>query len=228
MTAIRTIIAEDDERIAEIQRRFLDKVEGYEVIGIAHNMTDCREMSDILEPDLILLDIQFPDGNGLEFLKSLRESDKTVDVILVTAAKDVNSLKDAMHGGVFDYIVKPMEFNRLRHSLDRFRNHFNKINTLETLEQSDIDGLMPGVKGVYADNKEDSLPKGIDSITLTKVRELFHTNPASLSADLVGQDIGVCRTTARRYLEFLVGTRELAVDVSYGGVGRPERHYCQS
>ncbi len=225
MTAIRTIIAEDDERIAEIQRRFLDKVEGFEVIGIAYNMTDCREMSDILEPDLILLDIQFPDGNGLEFLKSLRESKKIVDVILVTAAKDVNSLKDAMHGGVFDYIVKPMEFNRLRHSLDRFRHHFNKINTLETLEQSDIDGLLPGVKGGSVDNKEDSLPKGIDSITLTKVREVFNANPASLSADLGGQDIGVCRTTARRYLEFLVSTRELAVDVSYGGVGRPERHY---
>ena len=228
MTAIRTIIAEDDERIAEIQHRFLEKVEGFEVIGIAHNMTDCREMSDILEPDLILLDIQFPDGNGLEFLKSLRESKSTVDVILVTAAKDVNSLKDAMHGGVFDYIVKPMEFNRLRHSLDRFRSHFNKIRTLETLDQADIDGLMPGVKGGYVENKEDSLPKGIDSITLTKVRLVFHTNPASLSADLVGQDVGVCRTTARRYLEFLVSTRELAVDVSYGGVGRPERHYCQS
>ena len=225
MTAIRTIIAEDDERIAEIQRRFLNKVEGFEVVGIAHNMTDCREMSVILEPDLILLDIQFPDGNGLDFLKSLRESKKIVDVILVTAAKDVNSLKDAMHGGVFDYIVKPMEFNRLRHSLDRFRHHFNKINTLETLEQSDIDGLLPGVKGGSVDNKKDSLPKGIDSITLTKVRELFNANPASLSADLVGQDIGVCRTTARRYLEFLVSTRELAVDVSYGGVGRPERHY---
>ena len=75
--------------------------------------------------------------------------------------------------------------------------------------------------------KKNSLPKGIDSITLTKVRYLFNANPATLSADLVGQDIGVCRTTARRYLEFLVGTRELAVDVSYGGVGRPERHYCQ-
>jgi len=228
MSLIRTIIAEDDERIAEIQHRFLDKVDGFDVIGIAHNMTDCKEMSGVLKPDLILLDIQFPDGNGLEFLKYLRENETTVDVILVTAAKDVNSLKDAMHGGVFDYIVKPMEFNRLRDSLSRFRNHFDKINTLETLEQSDIDGLMPGVKSGYVDNKSDSLPKGIDSITLTKVRELFQAHLTTLSADLVGQDIGVCRTTARRYLEFLVGTRELVVDVSYGSVGRPERHYCRS
>ena len=226
MTAIRTIIAEDDNRIAEIQHRFLEKVEGFEVIGIAHNMTDCREMSNILEPDLILLDIQFPDGNGLEFLKSLRESESTVDVILVTAAKDVNSLKDAMHGGVFDYIVKPMEFNRLRHSLDRFRRHFDKISTLETLEQSDIDGLMPSIEKNYNDSKEASLPKGIDSITLTKVRDLIGNHSDSLSAERVGKDIGVCRTTARRYLEFLVGSRELVVDVSYGGVGRPERRYC--
>ena len=46
-------------------------------------------------------------------------------------------------------------------------------------------------------------------------------------AELVGQNIGISRTTARRYLEYLVSTNELAVDVTYGGVGRPERHYCR-
>ncbi|MCP3689586.1 MAG: two-component system response regulator, partial [Gammaproteobacteria bacterium] len=48
----------------------------------------------------------------------------------------------------------------------------------------------------------------------------------SLGAEQVGQSIGASRTTARRYLEYLVSNSELKVDVSYGGVGRPERHYC--
>ena len=148
MNPIRTIIAEDDPRIAEIQHRFLEKLEAFEAIGLAHNLEDCREMIDILQPDLVLLDIHFPDGNGLEFLKSLRDENLNIDVILVTAARDVESVKSAMHGGVFDYIVKPLEFSRMRDSLTRYRDHFERLNALDTVEQSDIDGLLPGRKRI--------------------------------------------------------------------------------
>lgn len=226
MTPIRTIIAEDDSRIAEIQKRFLDKMEDFEAVGLAHNLEDCREMIDVLEPDLILLDLHFPDGNGLEFLKSLRDAQQSIEVILVTAAKDVDSLKNAMHSGVFDYIVKPLEFSRLRDSLAKFKDYFEQLNRLQTLEQSDIDGLMPRAQRTTSgDRVSEQLPKGVDSLTLGKIREIFAHNKSSLGAGLVGQHIGVSRTTARRYLEFLVSTNELEVDVSYGGVGRPERHY---
>ena len=47
----------------------------------------------------------------------------------------------------------------------------------------------------------------------------------ALSAEQVGEAIGSSRTTARRYLEYLVGTQELVADVHYGSVGRPERQY---
>lgn len=228
MSAIRTIIAEDDPRIAEIQHRFLQKLDDFEAIGLAHNLEDCREMIDILEPDLILLDIHFPDGNGLEFLKSLRDENRNIDVILVTAARDVESLKSAMHGGVFDYIVKPLEFSRMRDSLSRYRDHFERLKTLDTVEQSDIDSLLPRANtDTLATRPVNLLPKGIDALTLNKVRDLFQSAPESQGAELVGKNIGVSRTTARRYLEYLVSTNELVVDVTYGGVGRPERHYCR-
>jgi two-component system CitB family response regulator len=229
MSPIRTIIAEDDPRIAEIQHRFLEKLDAFETIGLAHNLEDCREMIDVLEPHLILLDIHFPDGNGLDFLKSLRDQNRNIDVILVTAARDVESVKSAMHGGVFDYIVKPLEFSRMRDSLSRYHDHVVRLNSLDTVEQSDIDGLLPGVKTDSATSRSSTLlPKGIDILTLNKVRKLFQSAPESLGAELVGQSIGVSRTTARRYLEYLVSTNELVVDVSYGGVGRPERHYCRA
>ena len=228
MSLIRTIIAEDDPRIAEIQHRFLEKLDDFEAIGLAHNLEDCREMIDILEPDLVLLDIHFPDGNGLEFLKSLRDENRNIDVILVTAARDVESVKSAMHGGVFDYIVKPLEFSRMRDSLSRYRDHIERLNALDTVEQSDIDGLLPRAKSATsAKPAVNVLPKGIDALTLNKVRELFQSVSESQGAELVGQNIGISRTTARRYLEYLVSTDELVVDVTYGGVGRPERHYCR-
>lgn len=228
MSHIRTIIAEDDPRIAEIQHRFLKKLDDFEAIGLAHNLEDCREMINILEPDLILLDIHFPDGNGLDFLKSLRDENRNIDVILVTAARDVESVKSAMHGGVFDYIVKPLEFSRMRDSLSRYRDHFERLSSLDTVEQSDIDGLLPRAKSATsAKPGVNVLPKGIDALTLNKVRELFQSVSKSQGAERVGQNIGISRTTARRYLEYLVSTNELVVDVTYGGVGRPERHYCR-
>jgi len=185
-------------------------------------------MIDILEPDLILLDIHFPDGNGLEFLKSLRDENRNIDVILVTAARDVESVKSAMHGGVFDYIVKPLEFSRMRDSLSRYQDHFERLNALDTVEQSDIDGLLPRAVSDSAAKPAVNLhPKGIDALTLNKVRDLFQSVTDSRGAELVGQNIGISRTTARRYLEYLVSTNELVVDVTYGGVGRPERHYCR-
>ena len=229
MTPIRTMIVEDDLRIADIQNRFLDKLPSFEVIGMAHNLEDCEEMVEVLSPDLLLLDVHFPDGSGLDFLKAVRINKQHIEVILITAAKDVESLKAAMQGGVFDYVVKPLEFNRLRDSLSRFENYFNGLKSLDTFEQSDIDNLLPRTVETASKNRaEPQLPKGIDALTLAKIRQLFSSTRGSLGAEMVGQNIGASRTTARRYLEYLVSTSELKVDVSYGGVGRHERHYCQA
>ncbi len=59
MIPIRTMIVEDDARIAEIQNRFLEKLPSFEVVGIALTLEDCEDMIDILVPDLVLLDVHF-------------------------------------------------------------------------------------------------------------------------------------------------------------------------
>jgi len=71
---------------------------------------------------------------------------------------------------------------------------------------------------------EQRLPKGIDALTLDKIRAVM-AKGSHLSAEDVGGAIGASRTTARRYLEYLVGTEELSAEVTYGSVGRPERRY---
>jgi two-component system CitB family response regulator len=223
---VKVLLAEDDRQIAEIQRQFLDRIDGFEVIGMAHSLQSTREMTEILAPDLLLLDIHFPDGNGLDFVKQLREGKQQTDVILVTAARDVEMLKTAIYGGVFDYIVKPLVFDRIRESLERYREQLTRLQELDTVEQSDIDAIMP--RGRAASRQgEPALPKGVDVLTLNKVRDFLASAEQSIAASDVGDRLGVSRTTARRYLEYLVSTRELQVDLSYGGVGRPERHYSR-
>ncbi len=225
---IRVVIAEDDARIAEIQQRFMERIEGFEVIGLSHSLEQTEQMVEILEPDLLLLDIHFPDGNGLDYLKKIREQNINTDVILMTAARDIDTLKSAMHGGIFDYIVKPLVFERIEDSMNRYLQHVQRIKSLHRIDQKTIDSLLPRGGSDNANvSTEHFLPKGIDALTLVKVQDLFAATGSPIGASTVGDNIGVSRTTARRYLEYLVSSGELIVDVNYGGVGRPERYYCR-
>lgn len=225
MTPIRLLIIEDDRKIAEIQRRFVERLENVELCGIAHTLADARDQIDVLAPDLILLDVYFPDGNGLELLRELRASDSGSDVILITAAKEVETLRSALRGGVFDYILKPLVFERLQEALNRYREHLERLSSLHQVAQKEVDALLPRTTGEDTRSGEERLPKGIDALTLDKIREVMASG-GHRSAEEVGSAIGASRTTARRYLEYLVGSGELSAEVTYGSVGRPERRYC--
>ncbi|MEH6823412.1 MAG: response regulator [Motiliproteus sp.] len=225
---IRVIIAEDDSRIAEIQKRFLQRIPGFELVGIAHGLEEAEDLVVVLEPELLLLDIQFPTGTGLELLRTLRAQNSSTDVILVTAATEVDTLREALRGGVFDYILKPLIFERLQTALSNYAEHLRKLRELDSLLQTDVDTLLPRTLQTGVSEIALRLPKGIDSLTLEKIRSLFAGQPSILSAEEVGTIIGASRTTARRYLEYLIGTRELQARISYGTVGRPERRYCRS
>lgn len=224
MTTIRILIVEDDRRIAEIQRRFVERLDDVELCGIAHSLEDARDLIEVMAPDLILLDIYFPDGNGLELLRELRAQDSSSDVILITAAKEVDSLRSALRGGVFDYILKPLVFERLEEAVSRYRDHLQHLSGLVQVAQKEVDVLLPRSGDASPPKRPERLPKGIDSITLDKIREVVSTG-GQWSAEEVGNAMGASRTTARRYLEFLVGMSELTAEVTYGSVGRPERRY---
>jgi len=95
MDIIHTLIIEDDVKIAEIQRIFTEKINGFEVVGIAHSISDAEEMVTVL------LDIFFPDGNGIDLLWKIRKNQKRTDVVLITAAKEVEFFEEALRGGVY-------------------------------------------------------------------------------------------------------------------------------
>ncbi|MBE03261.1 response regulator [Marinobacter lutaoensis] len=227
MAPIRLLIVEDDRQIAEIQKRFVERLEPVELCGIAHTLADARDLIDVLAPELVLLDVYFPDGNGLDLLRELRARDSSVDVILITAAKEVDTLRSALRVGVFDYILKPLVFERLQDAIQRYRDHLGKLATLNHLAQKEVDALLPRGGGEDPQGVGERLPKGIDALTLDKVRELI-ARGNDWSAEEMGAALGASRTTARRYLEYLVGTGELGAEVTYGSVGRPERRYRQA
>ncbi|MGB0223872.1 MAG: response regulator [Marinobacterium sp.] len=224
---LKILIAEDDPQIAEIQRRFVERIDGFDVIGISHSTRDAQDMLEVFQPDLVLLDIHFPDGSGLDLLKTLRSGDSQTDVIMITAAKEVDSLSEALRLGVFDYVLKPLVFDRLSGALNQYRSHKTTLtNQANELSQQDVDQLLSRHReSKNSSLKLEALPKGIDQITLDKIVAVFRESHDSLSAEQVGERIGSSRTTARRYLEYLVGQERLNADINYGTVGRPERRY---
>ncbi|WP_432453749.1 MULTISPECIES: response regulator [unclassified Agarivorans] len=222
---IEVLIVEDDQGIAEIHHQYLQRVSDFEVSGIALSIADAKIHIHAKPPQLILLDVYLPDGTGLELLKYIRSQDLAIDVMLLTAAKEAATLQEALRNGVFDYILKPVVFPRLQESLQNYRTYLQRLTQNSSFEQQDVDKLMPMSEGASggAENKR-RLPKGVDAVTLDKVRALFREH-ASLTAELAGKQIGSSRTTARRYLEYLVSCNELSPEVAYGAVGRPERVY---
>ncbi len=224
MTTITTLIVEDDPKIAEIQRIFTEKVTGYTVVGIAHTLTEAEELIAILEPELVLLDIFFPDGNGIDLLWKIRAEYKKTDVVLITAAKEVEFFEEGMRGGVFDYILKPLVFNRFATTLEKYSKHREKLNRMQKLSQQDVDRLLR--QSSKSEAVKNELPKGIDSITLEKITGLMESvGTIGISAEKAGTNIGVSRTTSRRYLEYLVSSGMVVADLDYGTMGRPERLY---
>ena len=231
MADISVVIAEDDRQIAAIQQRFLERIDGFELVGIAHGLEEAEDLIEILQPSLLLLDVQFPTGTGLDLLRKLRAENNNIDVILVTAAREVDTLREALHGGVFDFILKPLVFERLQETLQSYRQHLQKLQTLQSLNQHTVDTIVDTKLPRQQNNQSPAepgtvrLPKGIDSLTLDKIRQVLQDKDMSLNASEVGEYINASRTTARRYLEYMVSSNELYAEVSYGNVGRPERKY---
>ena len=219
---IKILIVEDDPAIAEIHRRFVQRLAGFEVLGVALTLFDAREQIAILKPDLVLLDVWLPDGEGFSLLRELRQSGAHLDVILLTAAREAAALQEAMRLGVVDFILKPVVFERLRDTLGNYAESRAALAALADIDQQAVDALFgTPLQQVAA----GGLPKGIDALTLQRV--LAALSLQGDSAEEIGSRVGVSRTTARRYLEFLVGQQLASPELEYGTVGRPERRYRQ-
>lgn len=226
MKTIEVLIIEDNLKVAKAHHLYVEKVPGFTVTGVVNSLTDAAPMVDALEPDLILLDVYFPDGNGMDFLDQLRTSHSNCDVMLITAAKEVKLLHNALRGGVFDYMIKPVFFERFEEALGKYRQHWEKLNKLKDMSQEEVDRFFQHSAEAGSGNQEHGLPKGIDPLTLDKVVVAFdELSDKGLSAEEVGATIKASRTTARKYLEYLISTGFLKIDLEYGTIGRPERRY---
>ncbi|SIQ59959.1 Response regulator of citrate/malate metabolism [Aeromonas sp. RU39B] len=222
MSSITTLIIEDDPRIGSILGELIATTPDFELLGRADTLAGAESLLADEEPQLLLVDVSLPDGSGLEWVASLRARSIESQVIMVTAASDVESIQRALNLGVQDYIIKPLRLSRIQQSLAEVAALHRRLAETRHLDQGDLDRLLG--KGRSRDGRDT--PKGIDLITLRQVHDLLAgEREVTFSTDTVALRLELSRTTARRYLEYLESEDKLEVELNYGQRGRPERRY---
>jgi len=213
------LVVDDDFMVAEIHRRFVDRVDGFRAVGVARTGAEAMASADALQPDLILLDVYLPDMTGLEVLKRLRADGNLVGVIMITAARELDTVRGALDGGAADYLIKPFEFDQLRAKLVAFAARADALAADGGADQSMIDALFGG----SAPTATAALPKGLGAETGRLVMDAVR-NAGEVSAAQCAELVGISRVSARRYLEHFLSTGALELRLQYG-TGRPERRY---
>lgn len=230
MNKINVMVIEDDFRIANIHREMIESNKNYKVVNSSRTGEEAlsflkRAPSSV---DLILLDIYIPDVTGLELLQNIKQTYPFISIIIASAANDAATFISAQRLGVFDYLIKPIEIERLHNAFHRFSNVVNYEEN--ELNQKAIDSLLWSSTNKRTDEPTDSstnnLPKGIDSLTLNEIQSFFNSfEDTDITAQTLADLVGISRATSRRYLEYLVGIEWLDASLSYGQVGRPQRIY---
>jgi two-component system, CitB family, response regulator CitT len=224
LSMIKVAIAEDDFRIADIHDKFLRKFKEIDVVGKALNGDQTLQLLKEKNPDLLLLDVYMPDMLGSELLPIIRERFPKVRIIMITAATDKVFLEKALSYGVENYLIKPVSRDRFDEVIQNYIKKHSLLSSNQEVNQNYVDQLFGKGKN-ESGGKSSGSPKGIDELTLEKVKAVLRVKKEGCSADEVGKEIGASRITARRYLEYLSSIQEVKVEVVYGIVGRPERKY---
>lgn len=215
------LVVDDDFMVAEIHRRFVDQVDGFRAIGVARSGAEALTAARELRPQLILLDVYLPDMTGLDVLQRLRSEGDGVGVIMITAARELDTVSGALDGGAADYLIKPFEFPQLRAKLEAFAARAAALESADGVDQSLIDSLFGGPSAVPPPPKV--LPKGLGAETGELVIAAVR-NAGEVSAAECADLVGISRVSARRYLEHFLSTGAVELRLQYG-VGRPERRY---
>lgn len=220
---IEVLIIEDDIRIAQIHDKFLNQIEGFKTIGMAHTIEDTKMWIETLKPDLVLLDIYFPDGLGLSIIDMIVEQKLQTDIILITAAVEIEIVKKAYTSGVTDFLLKPITLQKFTYCLEKYKEKHQILSSNEYVQEERIQNF--GDHYSVPTIEQDKSPKGIDAITKNKIIDFILTIDGGITAESLGAELGISRTTARRYLEHLMEEKIIFVEHIYGSVGRPERRY---
>lgn len=124
---IHILLVEDDPQIRESLREFL--IQNNFAVDCCGSFQQTDQYLSLHHPDLILLDVTLPDGNGFDYYRSLNQK---IPVIFLTASDDEESLITGYDLGADDYITKPFQPRLLLSRIHNVLNRYDRNRTIET------------------------------------------------------------------------------------------------
>ena len=218
----KVLIVEDDPMVAMINEQYIKRNKNFTVVGKCKDGRSAISFLEENEVDLVILDVYMPLMNGFEALRSIRNKNIAVDVVMVTAANDRDSLEEALHLGIVDYLVKPFSFDRFRVALEKFIAQHNALKGVDTLDQSNIDYIIDNSHR----KSEELYPKGIQEKTLEMIMAYINQHKGVwMTGDAIAEGIGITVVTVRRYMSYLSDAGKILCEMDYETGGRPCMKY---
>lgn len=211
---IRVLIVEDDPMVAELNRGYINRMDGFKVVGIKADGKEALEYISKKQVDLLVLDVNVQKINGLEVLIQIRKSQEDIDVIFITASREKGVVGKALKLGVIDYLIKPYTFERLQEALEKYKNQYLLLNSNAEIGQAEIDKLFKRTVSV-------EVPKGIHRKTLDKINKYLSTASREIRVKEMSTALKISEVTVRHYLDYLTEKGYLYKDLEYGSMGRP-------
>ncbi|GAB3800199.1 response regulator [Micromonospora zhanjiangensis] len=220
---IDVLVVDDDFMVARIHRGFVERVDGFRVVGAASTGEEALAAVDRLRPDLVLLDLYLPDMFGLDVVTRMRAAGHDCDILVISAAREADAVRRAVRYGAVNYLLKPFGFDELRTRLEQYANRRDTLRATVVSDQADVDRVLSRVRNPPG---AAALPRGLSPESAELVEHALRDAAGTLSAAECAGRVGMSRVSARRYLEHFADTGRAEVTLKYGAAGRPERRYC--
>ena len=155
-------LADDERWVVFGLRKLIEKSElPFQVIGEAYDGVTTLEEVMEKKPDILITDIRMPGCSGLELLEKIQEKKLDIRVIMVSGYADFEYARRSLRGGASDYLLKPVEQERMNEILDRLMKKINEE------------------RGISGQKREMELPeihKSVDSKIVSEIREHYTEN----------------------------------------------------
>ncbi len=150
---IKLLIADDEHIVIESIKFIIDKfLDDVEIVGTAGSGREAIEKSLDLKPDIILMDIHIPGINGIEAIRQIKYSYQDAEFIIISAYEYFQYAKDAVNLGVYEYITKPINKNKLIHVITELSKViYSKKETLkkEMVLMEKMNTIIPHLEGQF-------------------------------------------------------------------------------
>ena len=123
----RVLIADDIQETRRNTRLMLSMVDNVEVVAIASNGLQAVQMAKEKHPDIVVLDINMPEMNGLEAFKQITKFYPDIGCIIISAEKDSETLRETMSLGIRDYLFKPFTVDEMEQAMEKVSERVKKI-----------------------------------------------------------------------------------------------------